>query len=62
MRQSNLKNALVNMMVHQMNVTAPQIQTLANLFRTLDKDGNGVLTVQELTKGNNWMSLHKLWC
>lgn len=51
MRQSNLKNALVNMMVHQMNVTAPQIQKLGNLFRTLDKDGNGVLTLQELSSG-----------
>lgn len=51
MRQSNLRNALVNMMVHQLSVTAPQVQKLGNLFRSLDKDNNGVLTISELSEG-----------
>lgn len=39
------------MMVHQMNVSAPSIQKLANLFRSFDKDGNGVLTLDEMAEG-----------
>lgn len=52
MRQSHLKNALVHMMVHQMNISAPHVEKLAKLFRTFDKDGNGVLSEKEITLGN----------
>ncbi|XP_026192969.1 calcium-dependent protein kinase 2 [Cyclospora cayetanensis] len=51
MRQSHLKNALVNMMVHQLNVTGPQIRQINDIFRQLDKDGDGTISHTELTEG-----------
>ncbi|KAL8275134.1 hypothetical protein Esti_001013 [Eimeria stiedai] len=51
MRQSHLKNALVNMMVHQLNVTGPQIRQINQIFRQLDKDGDGTISHSELTEG-----------
>jgi len=51
MNQSNLKNALVNMVAHQLNVTGRQIRQINEIFRTLDKDGNGTLSHVELTEG-----------
>ena len=51
MRQSHLKNALVNLMVHQLNVTGPQIRQINEIFRKLDKDGDGTISHSELTEG-----------
>lgn len=53
MKQSHLKNALVNMMVHQLNVTGPQIRQINALFRQLDKDGDGTISHKELTEGKS---------
>ncbi|KFG99232.1 putative calcium-dependent protein kinase, partial [Toxoplasma gondii VAND] len=51
MRQSHLKNALVNLMAHQLNVTGQQIRHINQIFRQLDKNGDGLLSHQELTEG-----------
>ncbi|CDI73766.1 CAM kinase, CDPK family, putative [Eimeria praecox] len=51
MRQSHLKNALVNLMAHQLNVTGPQIRQINKIFRKLDKDGDGTISHSELTEG-----------
>ncbi|KFG38076.1 calcium-dependent protein kinase CDPK6, partial [Toxoplasma gondii p89] len=50
MRQSHLKNALVNLMAHQLNVTGQQIRHINQIFRQLDKNGDGLLSHQELTE------------
>eukprot|EP00382_Lankesteria_abbotti_P000717 CAMPEP_0113844434 /NCGR_PEP_ID=MMETSP0372-20130328/236_1 /TAXON_ID=340204 /ORGANISM="Lankesteria abbotti" /LENGTH=637 /DNA_ID=CAMNT_0000813439 /DNA_START=216 /DNA_END=2129 /DNA_ORIENTATION=- /assembly_acc=CAM_ASM_000359 len=51
MKQSSLKNALVNLMAHQLNITGSQIRGINDIFRALDKDGNGTLSHEELTEG-----------
>ncbi|KAH7647533.1 hypothetical protein FG379_000616 [Cryptosporidium bovis] len=51
MKQNQLKHALVNMMAHQLNVTGSQIKRITKVFKSLDQDGNGVLTPEELVSG-----------
>eukprot|EP00914_Ancora_sagittata_P003219 GHVO01006629.1.p1 GENE.GHVO01006629.1~~GHVO01006629.1.p1 ORF type:complete len:372 (+),score=68.28 GHVO01006629.1:103-1116(+) len=51
MKQSGLKNALVNMMAHQLNMSGSQIKSINGIFRSLDKDGNGTLSHDELIEG-----------
>eukprot|EP00922_Rhytidocystis_sp_ex-Travisia-forbesii_P019595 GHVS01028975.1.p1 GENE.GHVS01028975.1~~GHVS01028975.1.p1 ORF type:complete len:342 (-),score=37.58 GHVS01028975.1:3-1028(-) len=51
MKQSHLKNALVNMMAHQLNVSGSQIRQINEIFHSLDKDGNGTLSHAEITEG-----------
>lgn len=50
-KQSNLKNVLTNMLAHQLNVTGTQIRRITDIFRSLDKDGNGYLSKRELGDG-----------
>ena len=38
-------------MVHQLNVTGPQIRQINEIFRKLDKDGDGTISHSELTEG-----------
>lgn len=51
MKQSHLKNALVNMMAHQLNVTGSQIRQISKMFITLDTNGDGILSNEELAEG-----------
>eukprot|EP00923_Selenidium_pygospionis_P027870 GHVN01050389.1.p1 GENE.GHVN01050389.1~~GHVN01050389.1.p1 ORF type:complete len:584 (+),score=58.26 GHVN01050389.1:254-2005(+) len=51
MKQSNLHNALVNMMAHQLNFTGSQVRQINDTFRALDEDNSGTLSAKELTDG-----------
>lgn len=51
MKQANLKNVLMNMMAHQLDVTGSQIKQINKLFVSLDKDQNGLLSAEELIIG-----------
>lgn len=61
MRQSHLKNALVNLMVHQLNVTGPQIRQINQIFRQLDKNGDGTISHSELTEGKLQLNITALF-
>lgn len=50
-KRSELKNALVNLVISQMSRTAPKIRELTDLYRSFDRDGDGIVTCEELATG-----------
>jgi len=48
MKQSALKNALVTMVAHQLNMNNEQIKQIKDLFLSFDTDRNGTLSHEEL--------------
>uniref|UniRef100_A0A0G4HZ07 non-specific serine/threonine protein kinase n=1 Tax=Chromera velia CCMP2878 TaxID=1169474 RepID=A0A0G4HZ07_9ALVE len=51
MRQSNLKNALVNLMAHQLDMNVGQMREISKIFTSLDTDKSGTLSRDELSEG-----------
>eukprot|EP01071_Lankesteria_metandrocarpae_P008584 Lankesteria_metandrocarpae@DN4999_c0_g1_i1.p1 len=51
MRGGAVKQALSNLLTHQLNVNGPQVKEIIHLFRTLDKDCDGTLSHDELSNG-----------
>lgn len=55
MRQSTLKNILVNLMTHQLPIRDPQIRKIISDFKRLDADGDGVISPAELQAGSTFL-------
>lgn len=50
-RQSNLKNVLLNLMAHQLDFTTAQVRLVSRVFASLDSDGNGLISSEEMARG-----------